>query len=323
MRAYIQEGQIWAGSPPQHVCLCPQKDAGGCCTQQAAHGRPPLLDLVNGACELPLMPQCEAAYLRKQDSGRPQTLLLFEVEPVMQDASMVLPADICPVAVCALGKLGHADLLHALACGFDTICLQAAAGSGSRLQAQDVQLAQTLGGEGRIRLFSSPEELARLLHIPVQFHMPADPAVLAVGSRRDTARACAAALLPPARTCVELPEQAPYGAVTLDETLCNHCSSCVWVCPSDALSLSENGSELNFVESRCFQCGLCISICPQRALKLQPQMDLSAAAVLPQRPPAGGPAGHGGGSGRGGEVEASAASAPDRAAGPQQAVKAK
>ena len=78
-----------------------------------------------------------------------------------------------------------------------------------------------------------------------------------------------------------LPERAPYGSVTLDESRCNQCSSCVWVCPSDALDLTEISRELSFVESLCFQCGLCVSVCPQWALSMQPGMNLSVSAELP------------------------------------------
>lgn len=190
--------------------------------------------------------------------------------------------DVVPVSVCCLEEIGHADLLHALACGFDIIHMQACTGpSGNQHQQREAEMARVLGGLGRILLFSGAEHLARQLAEDIIPFPSIAPEVLAVGSRRDTARASAAALLPASCQKVALPEQAPYGRISLEETRCNLCSSCVWVCPSDALSLTENGRGLSFVESLCIQCGLCISICPQRALSMQAGMDLSASAVLP------------------------------------------
>ncbi|MEX0303549.1 MAG: ATP-binding protein [Leisingera sp.] len=231
---------------------------------------------------LPLMALCQAAHRRKADGGRAQVLVLHETEPAELEAAAVCQCDVVPVSLCCLEAIGHADLLHALAGGFDIIHLQACTSPSARmLQQQEVELAQVLGGLGRVLLFDNGAAMARRLAAAVFPFPSVAPEVLAVGSRRDTARASAAALLPVSTVRIALPDQAPYGAVSLDENLCNHCSSCVWVCPSDALSLSENGGALSFVESACFQCGLCISICPQRALSMTPGMDLSAAAVLP------------------------------------------
>lgn len=283
MRAYISEGQAWAGSPPQKLCLCASSDVDGCCKRDAVQGRPALRSLIKRSCDLPLISQCDAAYLRKQETGRAQILLLFEVEPMVPEMSGPLQGDVCPVAVCCLEKITHPDLLHALAGGFDMIFLQTIGRHGLRDQLREVELACRLGAADRIKLFNTSMELLQGLSQGVEWHAPVDPRVLAVGSRRDSARASAAALLPLERKLVPLPDQSPYGAVVLDRDLCNSCSSCVWVCPSDALSLSENGCELNLVETNCVQCGLCVSICPQRALGLAPQMDLSAGAVLPLR----------------------------------------
>ncbi|WP_264213845.1 4Fe-4S dicluster domain-containing protein [Leisingera thetidis] len=230
------------------------------------------------------MALCQAAHERKQTSGRAQILVLYEVEPAGREPLETGQGDVIPVAVCGLEKITHADLLHGLASGFDVIHMQACSSPAAvQHQQQEVELVQVLGGSGRILLFDGAASLMRRLAAGI-FPFPSiAPEVLAVGSRRDTARASAAALLPASAGRIGLPEQAPYGAISVDESSCNNCSSCVWVCPSDALSLTENGCELSFVESLCFQCGLCISICPQRALSMAPGMDLSASAVLPQR----------------------------------------
>lgn len=288
MHAHIPSGQRPSADSPQYVCFCQRPGSPVCNTRHGPRGRPALLDVASRSCELPLMALCEAAHRRKHDSGRAQVLILYEAEPVpLAAAEPPQPAenaaDVIPVLVCCLEKIGHADLLHALACGFDVIHLQACPGSaGAAHQKKQVELAHVLGGPGRIQLFGDAGTLTQRLEAGVFPFPSVAPEVLAVGSRRDTARASAAALLPAKAGKIALPDQAPYGSVRLDESRCTHCSSCVWVCPSDALNLTENGGALSFVESLCFQCGLCVSICPQRALHMEPGMDLTASAVLPQ-----------------------------------------
>lgn len=284
MRAHIPDGKAQGGDPVLHMCLCPTPDDSACHAQHSARGRPALLDLANRNCVLPLMALCQAAHERKLAAGRAQILVLYEVEQAASAAFEPRLSDVIPVSVCCLKKISHADLLHALASGFDILHIQAcSSASGRQQQHQEANLARRLGGLGRIRLFDSAAVLERRLAAAILPFPSVAPEVLAVGSRRDTARASAAALLPVSAGHVALPEQAPYGSVSLDESLCTQCNSCVWVCPSDALSLTENGCELSFVESLCFQCGLCVSICPKRAMSMQPGMDLTASAVLPHR----------------------------------------
>ncbi len=228
------------------------------------------------------MALCKEAHVRKLATGRAQILVLYELEPPGLAEAGEEHSDVVPVSVCKLEKITHADLLHALASGFDVIYLQACSAlQGRDPQRLEVDLVRALGGLGRILLFNGAAGLDRRLAARLLPFPSVAPEVLAVGSRRDTARASAAALLPASTGQAELPDQAPYGSVSLDEDLCNSCNSCVWVCPSDALSLTENCGALSFVESLCTQCGLCVSICPQRALSMTPGMDLTAYAVLP------------------------------------------
>lgn len=286
MPVYSHEGQLSAGDVTFFVCLCPQEQEKGSDPREAGRcgcTRPALMDHGGQTCVMPLLDLCQFAHLRKQTTGRAQVLSLFGTAPRLRNVDVPDDCDVLQVMLCCPEKLGHCDLLHALACGFDRIYVQAVREfSVSMWQAQELELTRRLGGLGRVHVYENDRMLAAVMRAGGAVFPSVAPEVLAVGSRRDTARASAAALLPVSTTQLPLAEKSPYGGLKLDEESCTHCNSCVWVCPSDALLLGENGCELNFVESQCFQCGLCVSICPQRALEMQPGMDLSANAVLPQ-----------------------------------------
>ncbi|MEC8197515.1 MAG: 4Fe-4S binding protein, partial [Pseudomonadota bacterium] len=76
-----------------------------------------------------------------------------------------------------------------------------------------------------------------------------------------------------------LPAAAPYGAVVVDKEACTLCLSCASLCPAGALGDNPDAPQLRFQEDACLQCGLCTNVCPENAITLQPQMDLSDAAL--------------------------------------------
>ncbi len=49
---------------------------------------------------------------------------------------------------------------------------------------------------------------------------------------------------------------------TVDETLCNHCGSCVAACPNQAIV---KGDELHTLAERCIRCCACVKGCPKQA----------------------------------------------------------
>ena len=99
-----------------------------------------------------------------------------------------------------------------------------------------------------------------------------------MGTRRQITRQAARALNPVAEV-LPLPEGAPYGAVLVDQDACTLCLSCVSLCPSGALGDNPDRPELRFQEDACLQCGLCANVCPEAAISLQPQLDLTPAAL--------------------------------------------
>lgn len=75
---------------------------------------------------------------------------------------------------------------------------------------------------------------------------------------------------------VALPAGAPFGSVEVNVDGCTLCLSCVTVCPTGALSDSEQKPALYFAESACVQCGLCAATCPEKVITLAPQLDFEA-----------------------------------------------
>lgn len=52
--------------------------------------------------------------------------------------------------------------------------------------------------------------------------------------------------------------------IKIDAELCDHCGTCVAVCPLDCMSLSEN--TLHIDQLRCNNCAACVRVCPIGAL---------------------------------------------------------
>ena len=78
---------------------------------------------------------------------------------------------------------------------------------------------------------------------------------------------------------VPLPEQAPFGSVSVDVEGCTLCLSCVSACPTGALRDDPDRPALRFVEQACVQCGLCKATCPEKVITLKPQFDFRASAA--------------------------------------------
>ena len=78
---------------------------------------------------------------------------------------------------------------------------------------------------------------------------------------------------------IELPNGAPFGAITVDTEGCTLCLACVGACPAGALSDNEEKPQLNFTEKACVQCGLCRSTCPENVINLIPRLSFLDEAV--------------------------------------------
>ncbi|MFC6637332.1 4Fe-4S dicluster domain-containing protein [Sulfitobacter sp. JBTF-M27] len=190
-----------------------------------------------------------------------------------------LPAHVIPFEVDALASFGHAEMLAALACGFEHIDVLVAPKSDRDVIAGQSALAAAIAGNAAVSLLepADPDALCETLYAGNPEPVTCDP-ILPMGSRRQVARLSAKALAPDADV-IPLPDAAPYGAVIVDTDACTLCLSCVSLCPSGALGDNPDMPQLRFQEDACLQCGLCSNICPENAITLSPQLDLTDAAL--------------------------------------------
>lgn len=54
-----------------------------------------------------------------------------------------------------------------------------------------------------------------------------------------------------------------------NEDNCVNCGACTGVCPSNALSMSQDDWSLQFDKEKCLVCGLCVKACPLGVISLK------------------------------------------------------
>ena len=53
------------------------------------------------------------------------------------------------------------------------------------------------------------------------------------------------------------------------ENKCIHCTACIPICPTGALSLDREKMLVSFIKDKCIACELCIPVCPYKAIEIQ------------------------------------------------------
>lgn len=190
-----------------------------------------------------------------------------------------LPADVIPMEVPAVNLFGHAEMVAALAAGFASVTLIPGRGTDRDPLAVQADLARAIGGESSVIILdtSDPDQMDEVLYgetAPAACAQPVRP----MGTRRQITRQAAKALNPGVES-LALPQDAPYGAVLVDNDACTLCLSCVSLCPSGALGDNPDAPQLRFQEDACLQCGLCSTVCPENAITYEPRLDLTETAL--------------------------------------------
>ncbi len=54
-----------------------------------------------------------------------------------------------------------------------------------------------------------------------------------------------------------------------NEKRCTHCTLCIPICPSGALSVDREKMLVSFTQEKCIACGLCVTVCPYNAIQLR------------------------------------------------------
>ncbi len=190
-----------------------------------------------------------------------------------------LPADVVPMEMPAVGAFGHAEALAALAAGFATVAIVPGPGADRSVLGHELALTEAVAGD-KVALIdtSDADALSDSLfnsEVPSALTKPIRP----MGTRRQIARQAAKALRPDVVEPIPLPDNAPYGVISVNTDACTLCLSCVSLCPSGALGDNPDLPQLRFQEDACLQCGLCASICPEDAIALVPRFNLGDEAL--------------------------------------------
>lgn len=211
-----------------------------------------------------------------------------------------LPADVIPLALNEITQTGPEILAAAFAYGAGGIAILGRAKplhdvAGLHDSIDLVTSVSAAMGYGPVTLIETddPDMLEAALAdvnaavsplTPSSFLPPADKRGLLVMAFAEMNRAAPT----PAQT-LPLPENAPFGTITVDADACTLCQACTGVCPTGALLDNPETPMLRFTESACVQCGLCAATCPETAITLTPQIDFVAwdtpRKILHEEPP--------------------------------------
>ncbi|SLN20567.1 NADH-plastoquinone oxidoreductase subunit [Roseovarius albus] len=191
-----------------------------------------------------------------------------------------LPADVIPLEASALAGFGHTEVLSALASGFVEVSILLSPTVEREALEKEIPLARAIAGEDRVTVLdgTDPDTLCDILYNPFDQSEPCPEPILPLGNRRQITRLSAKALHP-SLDQIDLPDDAPYGAVLVDTDACTLCLSCVSLCPSGALVDNPDLPQLRFQEDACLQCGLCSNICPEDAISYEPRLNLTDEAL--------------------------------------------
>jgi len=264
---------------------------GAVCPSGAAQTAYPPADQI-----LRQMDQLADAY--GEAGGKTPSLLIHdesfgaEAIEMMSRYGRGLPANLLPLAIHDVGRVGHDLMVGAIALGFHQIFILSNPNKADEVQPITEQIALARGllngvkadAEGRIILIgeADPDAIGAILY-DTNCASKSKPAPFGpIGTPRGMLRLAMRGLGTAnkvAEKIFELPAGAPYGRVEVDVDNCTICLSCVSACPAGALQDNPDSPQLLFREDACLQCGICVATCPEKVISLAPQFNLSDAAM--------------------------------------------
>ncbi|WP_417667013.1 4Fe-4S dicluster domain-containing protein [Roseibium sp.] len=204
-----------------------------------------------------------------------------------------LPDNVLPLGLHAVTGFGHEAMMTAFLSGATRIVFLADPREADELAPleSEAALARALlagmghASEGRVVVLadSDPDNLEAAVAGPSISPVVSSPRrIVAAGGKRDVARLAITALhsvSPDAPEAFSLPENAPYGRISVNSDGCTLCLACVSSCPAGALNDNPDRPQISFQESACVQCGLCQTTCPEKVITLEPRFNAASSAM--------------------------------------------
>lgn len=201
-----------------------------------------------------------------------------------------LPANVIPFATHSASVFGHTEMLAALSGGFGSLVFLNDPQKADELAGLETEVSLTkailegLEVEGDLITSTNPDPdaLEEVLYGLKEINRPV-MTFQANGEKRALTRMAIGKLAEKSEVSapIALPENAPYGRVTIELDACTLCMACVSACPANALMDTPDTPQLRFVEQACVQCSLCVKTCPEKSLTIDPRLNWMSDAMKP------------------------------------------
>lgn len=266
--------------------------SSSCPTGAIAYAFPSRADLI-GRSQVLL-----STYLRA--GGKNPVVLVYENEHGGELISAMarfgdgLAENVLPFAVHSITHLGHDILSAFFTSGVQSVVVLSPMKKSGELDALSFQIDLTngfLSGMGfddniKVQLISEddPDNVAVIVNTVSKVKMAKPMLFVASKNKRESARLALANLnkmAPQELQILDLPENAPYGEISIDKNACTLCLACVGACPASALGDHEDRPQVSFTEHACVQCGLCKATCPENAISLKARYNFDKSALSP------------------------------------------
>ncbi|MCP4185372.1 MAG: 4Fe-4S dicluster domain-containing protein [Hyphomicrobiales bacterium] len=266
--------------------------SSGCPTGAISYLYPGRLDLVRRSQTL------LSTYLGA--GGKNPTLLVHETTHGGELISTMarygdgLPDNILPLSVYSVAHIGHDALTAFFTAGVQNVIVLAPLKKQNDMASLNFQVdltntflrAMKIEESTRIQLVNEDDLdiVSSILEDIPNASMLAPNNFIPGKNKRENGRLALTnlvAMAPYSPKTIELPENSPYGKISIDTDKCTLCLACVGACPTGALADNEDRPQVSFTEYACVQCGLCRNTCPEKAISLKARFNFDNSAMVP------------------------------------------